>query len=447
MPSQLALVICIITIFYLFWRDRKSSEGVSRALWIPFIWMFLAGSRFASQWFNFNSPDFSSDSILEGSPVDRFIFTVLIVAGIIIIFRRGLDWRKIFIQNMWIWLFFIFGAISFFWSDYPFVSFKRWIKALGNIVMVLVILSEEKPYLALGVILRRLAYILLPLSVLFIKYYPDLGRAYHMGRPMFTGVTFQKNQLGQLCLITGTYFSWLLLIGQKMKYAVSRKLHYSIYLIIVPILGWLLLKANSSTSIACLIAALGIFAMSRLGIFRENPRRILYFSISAIFCFFILEYFFEVKNYIIALLGRSSDLTTRVPMWADLRSMVKNPFLGFGFESFWLGERRRIVSEAWGISSQAHNGYLDMYLHLGIVGLFFIVAWIMSGLRKVHRSLKGNYPAGVLRFSLIVVVALYNYTEATFYGVSNMWIIFLIGVISIPYHYASSTPKEYKTRI
>ena len=44
--------------------------------------------------------------------------------------------------------------------------------------MVLVILTEKRPYEAVGVILRRLAFLLLPLSVLFIRYYPDLGREY-----------------------------------------------------------------------------------------------------------------------------------------------------------------------------------------------------------------------------------------------------------------------------
>ena len=54
---------------------------------------------------------------------------------------------------------------------------KRWIKDLGNPIMALVILTERRPYEALGITLRRLSFLLLPLSVVFVRYFPELGRA------------------------------------------------------------------------------------------------------------------------------------------------------------------------------------------------------------------------------------------------------------------------------
>lgn len=432
MPSQIALIICILIIFYLFWEDRKGTVGVSKAIWLPIIWMLLGGSRYVSQWLNLSSTEFSADSILKGSPVDRFVFTVLIIGGVVVLIRRRLNWKKIFIQNSWIWLFFIFGVISFFWSDYPLVSFKRWIKSLGNVVMVLVILSEHRPYAAFGIILRRFAFILLPLSVLFIKYYPELGRTYHMGIPSVTGVAFQKNGLGQICLLTGTYFSWVLILRRKVKHSYLHNMHYSIYLLILPMIFWLLYKANSATSTVCLITAITIFLVGTHSIMIKNPHRILYFSLALVILFLALEYLFSVKDIILALLGKSQDLTSRVPIWQELRSMAVNPLLGSGFESFWLGERRRIMFEEWGKIEQAHNGYLDMYLHLGMVGLLLIFGWFVSGMNKVRNYLLIDYSTGILRFSLIVIVALYNYTEATFYGVNNIWIIFMLAIMSIP---------------
>ncbi len=443
MPGQLALLICILTICYLLWMDRHNSRFVSKAIWIPFIWIFLAGSRYASEWFNLRSPIFSSYSIEEGSPVDRFVFTILILAGLIILVRRRLGWKKIFTQNSLIWLFFIFGAIScFLWSDYPLVSFKRLLKDLGNVVMVLVILTEDRPYLAFGIILRRLAFVLLPFSILFIKYYPDLGRAYHMGQPMFTGVATQKNGLGQLCFLAGMYFSWNLIFDHKKLLRSGYMIHYSTYLIMLPMIAWLTYRANSATSTTCLIVAVSLFIIGSHSSMIENPKRILRLSIASAVIFFQMEYFFDIKNTIIVLLGRSPDLTTRMPMWNDLLTMVKNPILGFGFESFWLGERQVSMIENWGVSGQAHNGYLEMYLNLGLIGLLFMTGWIFSGIKNVNRFLDINYPVGLLRFSLIVTVALYNYTEVTFHGVSNMWIVFMIGIMNIPPGYMSSTKKH-----
>lgn len=429
MPRQLALLVCFLLILYLFWRDRQNNEGVSNAIWIPFIWMFLAGSRFVSQWLNLGTPDFSTDASLDGSPVDRAVFTMLIIAGILILRQRKINWNLLFTENAWIWLYFVFGAISFLYCDYPFVVLKRWVKSLGNVIMVLVILTEERPYAAFGVILRRLAFVLLPLSLLFIKYYPELGRAYHMGRPMYTGVGFQKNQLGQICLVSAIYFAWNLLLSRREMNASGQRLHYSVYLIMLPMMAWLLWVANSATSLACTIAAICIFAVGRLPAMASRPDRILPLAIACAALFGILELAFDVIDTIIYMLGRRPDLTERVPMWQGLLSMAGNPIVGYGFESFWLSARLRGMVES---SGSAHNGYLDMYLNLGLIGLSFVLAWMVSGLKKVQRYLEIDYSAAMLRLALIVVVFLYSWAEATFAGVNNMWILLLFAIMSRP---------------
>ena len=438
MPRQLALLICILLILYLFWMDWKKNEGVSHAIWIPFTWMLLAGSRYVSQWLDLGAPVISADAYLDGSPVDRAVFSILILGGIIVLVRRRLNWSELFKKNVWIWLFFVFGAISILWSDYPFVSFKRWFKALGNVIMVLIILTEERPYMALGVILRRFAFLLLPLSVLFIKYYPDLGRAYHVsGKAMYTGVAGQKNGLGNICLLSGIYFSWNLLLNRLGEVKSGRPLHLSVYLLILPMLIWLFYMANSATPLACMIVAVLLFIVARQPSVAREPRKIMTICLGCIVLFGILELPFDVKDTVITMLGRRPDLTTRVPMWEGLLEMVENPIIGFGYESFWLGARKMIAAERFAETIQAHNGYLQLYLDLGIIGLFLLLGWFLSGLNKVSHHLSNDYPAAILKLCFIVVVALYNWTEATFYGVSNMWMLLLLGVMY--------TPQQHKT--
>lgn len=431
MPPQLAALIFAIFILYLFRLDlKKKICGVSRAIWIPLIWMGISGSRFVSHWLNLGSPVKSAGAYLEGSPVDRAIFLILILSGVMILVRRRLNWGQLFTQNAWIWLFFIFAAISFLWSDYPFVSLKRWIKALGNVIMVLVILTEDGPYQAIGVIFRRLAFLLLPLSVLFIKYYPHLGRSYHMGQPMFTGVCDQKNGLGQLCLLSGIYFCWDVLLNRREEIESGRRLDYSIYLML-PMIAWLLYMANSATCLACIVVAICLLLVARLPVVAREPCRILTLCIACVVLFGIMEFFFDVKDTIITMLGRNPNLTTRVPMWEELLAMVKNPIVGYGWEGFWLGVRREIVFEKWGVWN-AHNGYLETYLNLGLVGLFFLVGWILFGLKKVALHLSIDYPAAILRLCFIVVVVLHNWTETSFCGVNNIWMVFILSTIAVP---------------
>jgi O-antigen ligase len=120
-----------------------------------------------------------------------------------------------------------------------------------------------------------------------------------------------------------------------------------------------------------------------------------------------------------------------------------NPWVGVGYESFWLGSRVEQFSEWSGRTLyQAHNGYLETYLNLGLIGLSLIVCNIFSGLLKVKRHLSEDFAVGILRLSLIIVVILYNYTEATFSGVSNMWLLFCIGIIDPPLALASRASES-----
>lgn len=432
MPRQIALLVYLSLIAFLLWCDR-GKKNVSRAIWVPQLWMLIAGSRFLSQWLNIIGIHVKySQSVTEGSPVDRTFFLILIIFALIILSHRKVDWHKFFAENSFVWLFFLYGAVSIIWSDYPFVSFKRWVKACGNLVMALLILTERKPYVAFGVILRRTAFILLPLSILFIKYYPELGRSYHMGKPMFHGVSTQKNGLGELCLICGIYFVWDLIFNGRMDLHSDRHKKIILYTTSLGMISWLLYKANSATSLACMFVALAFLIFAAHPAITNRPGRLLGFSIGSGMLFAALDALFSIRYTIINMLGRRPDLTTRVPMWQDLLSMAKHPITGFGFESFWLGARREYMAEHWKITIQAHNGYLEMYLNLGIIGVLFVLAWIITGLRKVQRCLPIDYPAGVLRLCIILVVVLYNWTEATFYGINNMWLLFFIALIDPP---------------
>lgn len=393
--------------------------------------MFIEGSRTVSQWFDIGGSGYKQNGIPESSLIDQLVYAALFISGCIILRNRRIEWKIFINKNIYIWLFFVIGAISIFWSDFPFVAFKRWIKALGILVLVLIILTEKRPYEAISLILRRLSFLFLPLSVLFVKYYPDLGREYHqyMGSQMFTGVATQKNALGALCLISGIYYSWNLIIEKKFLRE-ENKLHFSIYIIILPMILWLLYISDSATSIICLIVAIGIFMIAKLNTIKCSPSRILSIFFFLVGFFIFLEFTFDFTDLIITAFGRSPDLTTRVPMWEDLLSKVKNPIIGFGYESFWLGERRIYMENTWGIKHQAHNGYLDMYLNMGIIGVLFIISWIGMGIKNISQHLTINFSAAVLRFSFIVVVAIYNWTEATFYGNNNMWLLFFFGVMN-----------------
>ena len=252
-----------------------------------------------------------------------------------------------------------------------------------------------------------------------------------MGIPMFTGVALHKNSLGQTCLISGIYFGWDLLINRRERVVTVLRLYYSTYLLAIPMVVWLFYMANSATSLICMFLAILLFAVGRQPVVTRDPQRILTLGFAFAGLFGLMELLFDVRETVIAMLGRRPDLTDRVPMWHDLLGMVNNPLIGFGYESFWTGERRRLIEDKWGIGNQAHNGYLDVYLNLGIVGLCLLASWFVSGIRKVRAQLPQNYSFAMLRLCFILVALLYNWTEATIHGVSNVFVLILLGVMDV----------------
>jgi len=430
MPAQFATLIVIIFILYLFWADLREDHGTSNAVWIPMIWMFLAGSRYFSQWLDLGQPIDPRDVYKDGSPVDAAVFGALIVAGAAVLGRRGLDWGRLLLENKWIGFYFLFCAVSVVWSDDSFVSLKRWVKAMGDVVMALVVLTEQRPIEAMGTLLKRLAFVVLPLSVLFIKFYPELGRAYHMAAPMYTGVATSKNTLGQICLISGIYFCWVLLYRWREEVDRGGIARIGVYALFVVMVAWLLYMASSATSVACWLVVAGFFGAARVPALAAEPRRLVVLLGSAIALFAMLETAFGVSDWIIASLGRSRDLTTRVPMWELLLSLNTNPLIGVGFESFWSGERLGIVWRQFPGIIQAHNGYVDLYLNLGVIGLLLLLVGIGAGVAGAIRELESDYAGSLLRIAFVVTVLLNNWTEASIKPVSIMFVILCMGILT-----------------
>ena len=83
-------------------------------------------------------------------------------------------------------------------------------------------------------------------------------------------------------------------------------------------------------------------------------------------------------------------------------------------------------SRHWWKPTQAHNGYLELYLNLGLVGLVVLFGLLVSTYNNVRRELLVDFDYGRFRFAFLVLVIVYNVTEATFKSVDLVWFVFLL---------------------
>lgn len=432
MKPPIALILSVLFIIVIYMLEYRWRPNGSRALWVPIIWLMIVGSRYLSYWLNLSNPKDPAELVMEGSPLDRIVFLALNIAGIYILYKRKLRLLHIINQNYWIFLFFLFGAISALWSEMPYVLMKRLFKSIGNPVMALVVMSESDPLEAMKTVLRRCAYVLLPLSIICIKYYPQIGRAYsYSGEAMYRGVTGQKNELGLICLIFNMVFFWSILKRSNGQIQTEGRKEILIDIMFLSMGFWLLMKSNSATSLLCFIIGSSIIFITELSSFKRNVRSVPMLIYISILVFFIAQSAFDVKGVVISGLGRDNTLTTRVPLWEYLISLGTNPIIGTGFESFWTVERTTIVKELFGVNS-AHNGYLDIYLNLGFIGIFLFGAIVVTTYRNEIRDLSLHYDFGIFKLTILIIILLYSYTEAYLTGINILYFMFFFISMKCP---------------
>jgi exopolysaccharide production protein ExoQ len=436
MPPPLALALTLLLIGYLIRRDGRQAPRLSPAVWIPTLWLLINGSRQPSQWLGLRSGPLGQ-SLYEGSPTDQLIYAALIVGGIVVLARRHVQISRLSKNSSWMILFLLYEGISCVWSDYTLIAFKRWIKASGDFVMVFVILSDTYPVRALTAAIRRSGYVLIPLSVLFIKYYQDWGRFIDdWGQSYYTGVTLDKNMFGYLLFVYGLFFaSGLVCVFREDSLSrAARRRDLVSYALLLAMVAWLIPLVNSKTSLFALIGGIAVI----LGLqFPKVKRHLWSFLIAIVIIVAICDALFSVNSAVLEASGRDASFTGRTGIWKTVLSEPINPIFGTGYTSFWLGER---LQRIWALYPrtpllQAHNGYIEVYLNLGIVGLALLCGVLWTGLRNARRRLhdpdytSGNLDDGLFQtFAIAYVVAylLYNITEATFQGLNFLFIVFLL---------------------
>lgn len=422
-------------ILVLFVRERRMNPDVSLAIWIPLLWIFFIGTRFPSQWLDLGSASAEQASdYIDGSPFDRMVFLALFVAAIVVLIRRRMNWGNVMAANVAIAAFFIYGLLSVAWSEFPWVAFKRFTKVIEHCFMVLVVLTERNPSQAMDALLRRFLAVALLLSVLFLKYYPEYGRGFDQwtGLAVNAGATYDKNALGHVCLIGAIFYASSILYTAHR--AIARLIKYRT-LFDVGMLGavlWLLDIANAKTALVC--SVLGVFSVAVLARtpLGRSPKAVLVCALSVFALAALLEATFDIREIGFEALGRDATLTDRVFVWEDVLAVPNNAVIGMGFESFWLGPRLEAFWEKyWWRPNQAHNGYIETYINLGGIGVFLLLLMMATALLRSLKSIQNREPFGVVRFSLIVAIAIFNYTDATFKALHILYFVFLLMSMSI----------------
>ncbi len=312
------------------------------------------------------TPGFAADP-LEGDPLQRYINLAgysLALSFVVLYPRRVLNTA---LRAPLIWILIAVAILSTLWSDYPALTLRR------SVVVIVTTLYG----LALAIrftfdeVLELLGWVFftaLSASLILVMLVPSWGEMVYLGRTVWRGVFTHKNFLGNYAALSLLIFS---LLARKHRGLGRWFWVGGLGLAILIMIG-----AESSTALvlsACLlVGAIALHLLKRLH--REWQ---VIFPVIGLFGAIAIVFLLINFETLLATLGKEITLTGRIPLWETLLAMGKErTWLGFGFNAFWLGWQGP-SAEVWQVITwqppHAHNGYLDTWLELGMLGLILTI--------------------------------------------------------------------------
>lgn len=141
------------------------------------------------------------------------------------------------------------------------------------------------------------------------------------------------------------------------------------------------------------------------------------------------------RGPLLALAGRSSDLTNRVDIWtAVLDLAVQRPVAGWGWVGYWAPWTEPLGSlvEFGGVTYlQAHNAWIDVFLQLGILGLVFVGLLALTTLARAWAfALDGPRSVALAPLALLVAYLVQSLAESRLLTEAGWTVLVVVAVLT-----------------
>jgi exopolysaccharide production protein ExoQ len=362
----------------------------------------------------------------EGDPVLWTMWLGLYgVASLLILVR----WRRsihVATRDKLLLLLIGIAMLSVLWSFAPQITLRREVALIGTSLFGVYLATRY----SLDQFLQLLAWALgiaAVLSLIFALMLPSYGitsGAY--GSESWQGVFGGgKNVLGRTMALSAVVFMLLALSTRK-----HRLVLWSGFVLSTGLL-WM---SNSVTSLISLFAILLLLPLYQALRWRYTlPVSLLILAVVA--GGIALTWLLANAEDVLGVLGRDPTLTHRTELWPAVIEMIRqHPWLGYGYGAFWLGWSGESAHVSlWVLESgdppilHAHNGFLDLWLDLGLLGLAtFALGFSLAALRAVSWVRATRTATGLWPLLFLTFIFLYNFTESSILVHNNLfWVLYV----------------------
>jgi exopolysaccharide production protein ExoQ len=299
-----------------------------------------------------------------GLPGMQWVWSLIYIVTLFLLVRHCNGFIQVLLKERWIVLLVILALVSVAWSSVPWITLRRGVALAATCLFGV--------YLAMRYSFReqlKLLAVMSGIAVIFSFVFGVLGWGASVDEVegVWYGIYGQKNSLGIIMAIGALVFFLLYKTDAQYKWFAHSGLFFS---------GILILLSRSMSALLSLLFVLALLPLVR-PLSRSIRKAVAAFgfaaAIAAAGLYWIATHLTEATEA----LGRDATLTGRVQLWvASFFQALERPWLGYGYNSFWLGTEGPSLT-VWQVAGWAapsgHNGLLDIWLDMGLVGVAFAV--------------------------------------------------------------------------
>ena len=380
----------------------------------------------------------SDEALSDSNPATLFSALIIYVIALGLMLRDPRNAVGVIANNPLLVVVFMLPILSMFWSISPGVSIRRAIALLMTGLFCVYIATRLSP----DDFLRRLLLVLFVGGVASLVYaVVDPGQAIEhaaINNGSWKGVYGHKASLGRIAAV-----AVMVSIYVRPRTGWERLMRWAT----VAIFLFLSIESQSRASWLMMIASLGCVAMLsavRTPRLSTGLKIGIGVAVAAIAALVLIVSF----NQLLLLFGRDETFSGRVTLWTGAISvaMRTHPLLGAGYRAFWTdtgAAQVRSYIATWGsLPAQGHNGYLDVWLELGIVGLaVFAVFLLVTGWRLARRVLREPKDSAWAAMGVFFFIFLLNNLSVTV-AFKHTDIAWIFAVLAMLYAHGSATARD-----
>ncbi len=370
----------------------------------------------------------------DSSPVNSGLMAIILVVSLVLGFRYRQNILRALPSLTPLILLLLLATVSALWSAYPDITLRRSGTAITTALWGAYIASRFSLRDIIVMVAQSVGIIALA-SLFAAVFVPALGGDSSFGDingpDGWRGVISDKNSLG-IVMATGmvTMLYLILSPGTESRARTGWSAVFMLCLL-------LLYQSQSRTSWVAAVVALTACVLLRLT-YRRPAVVVIVVTGAVLIGVPLLIFTLQDVGAMAKLLGKEPTLTGRVDLWAEVLPYgALRPWFGYGYGAFWV-EGSPVTEAVWRALNSyhpphAHNGWIETYLEIGLVGCAIVALRILQMLISTMRAVRTGRDIDA-RYLLLVLlmIMIFNMTEADLIRAPALfWPFLVIGPVAI----------------